>query len=247
MKELTELAQQLARANPDPKVFALRQATINSVNWSLSNTAYVNLRFPGSTTDVPAKFLCSYAPQVGHVVWALQNGPDLLVLGYVNGYTGNFDIGPGNSADEGGQLNLKGAENGAGADWADVQVDNYRSDLRFLTAGGVAWIGGSDGEHYSKRGKRLTEAAVGGPIIASGTANVTISAAASAFASVNFGVTFAAAPKVLLTIATLPAGAAKLIPKHNAPSTTAFDCYVYTGDGTNVSCTVAVDWLAIGT
>lgn len=82
MKEIVDLAQQLARSTPDPKTFALRQATVQTVSaWPFS----IQIRFPGSTVDVPAKFLDSYRPVAGDIVWVIQNGPDLVVLG---------DLGP---------------------------------------------------------------------------------------------------------------------------------------------------------
>jgi hypothetical protein len=80
--ELRGLVQQLAKGDSRSEThLKQRQATVQS--WPAES--YVNLRFPGSTVDVPAAYVRTYAPVAGDVVWVLQNGPDLLVLGRSSG------------------------------------------------------------------------------------------------------------------------------------------------------------------
>lgn len=75
--EVQDLARHLGRlAEPDRLAPQLRQMTVSTLG-----DGFVNVRFAGSTVDVPAAFLSSYEPVAGDVVWVMRNGPDLLVLG----------------------------------------------------------------------------------------------------------------------------------------------------------------------
>lgn len=81
--------------------------------------------------------------------------------------------------------------------------------------------------------------------IAAGSCTVTLAAAAYAFISVTFPITFDVAPFVYVAMASAAAGTAKFVPRTLNVTTTGGDIYVYTGDGSTQSASVTVRYLCI--
>lgn len=76
MSDVSDLADVLFEMADTPAV-RLRKATVQAVA-----APKVTLRIGGSTTDVAGvRYLSSYAPTVGDVVFVLVDGPALLILG----------------------------------------------------------------------------------------------------------------------------------------------------------------------
>jgi hypothetical protein len=80
----------------------------------------------------------------------------------------------------------------------------------------------------------------------SGLVNVTLSNAANASVPVAFPHAFAGAPIVVCSLGSAPGGSNKLIPRSTSQGPSGCTIFVYTGDGTPATATVAVHWVAVG-
>jgi hypothetical protein len=124
----------------------------------------------------------------------------------------------------------------------DVDADQLTLTPLDYSPQGLAALVGST----STGGSSTAVAYLPAPNIDRGSAPVTLTAAANGFTSVVFNQTFTVAPEVILTQASLPAGSGRLVPKSLNVTTTGFDLYCYTGDGTTTTTTVTVAWVAVG-
>lgn len=79
-EEVRQLAREIKDVpNAEPGL-GLRQATVQAV--VAGPPATVTVRFAGSTLDITGvRYLGSYAPTAGDVIWILQSGSDLLGIG----------------------------------------------------------------------------------------------------------------------------------------------------------------------
>jgi hypothetical protein len=56
---------------------------------------------------------------------------------------------------------------------------------------------------------------------------------------------FTNAPYAVCTVSGIPVGSAKVVARVANVATTGMDIYLYSGDGTNATTTVTVDWIAV--
>jgi hypothetical protein len=71
-------------------------------------------------------------------------------------------------------------------------------------------------------------------------------AGATASVAVNFARPFAGAPNVVVSLASAPGGSNKLIPRTTSQGPTGFTLLLYSADGSAVTATVDVSWIAVG-
>lgn len=82
--------------------------------------------------------------------------------------------------------------------------------------------------------------------MSAGQGSITLATAASGSVAVTFPTSrFTVAPLVICSLSNAPSGSQKLSARAINASTTGATLWVYTGDQTNVSCTVTVAWWAI--
>lgn len=151
-----------------------------------------------------------------------------------------------NAASNMGSLELgqRGVSNTPYVDFHSGATDvDY--DARIIATGGTGSTGGGtlnlQAASIQKNSREIPVTATGRPSI-----NLTATASGTLVASPTFGLTFPGIPKVVAVQSSLPGGSSKILVKVNNISTTGFDLYFYTGDGTAMTATgVTVDWIAV--
>jgi hypothetical protein len=82
--------------------------------------------------------------------------------------------------------------------------------------------------------------------MAAGSISVTLTAATSGFTAITFPVSrFSVAPLVIATLQDAPGGTGKFVPRVISITSSGANVYCYSGDGTSVTGTATVGWIAI--
>lgn len=150
---------------------------------------------------------------------------------FLSDFVGGGDTQPAFSVTGGGKLQW-----GAGGSSA-VDTNLYRSAANVLKTDDTLDVVGDIQSAGERRAPYRMQA---------GSVNVALSSASNGYTSVTFDTSrFTQTPLVVCSVASAPGGSAKFVARSTSVSSTGFDCYVYTGDSTAQTATVAVSWIAV--